>query len=172
MKASILIVAALSLVSGQKKEDYFPECSLDCLNDGTKKATDCSLTDAVCWCVQSNYEAIYDAAVSCVMAACGAGVSVEKVLPAAIDFCSAASSLASATATASGSSATGSFSGSSATGSSVPSSAAATPTGSSASGGSSATSTSASAQATDTGAAAAIGGSIPVMVAAGLVALL
>uniref|UniRef100_A0A8H7KCX5 CFEM domain-containing protein n=1 Tax=Bionectria ochroleuca TaxID=29856 RepID=A0A8H7KCX5_BIOOC len=168
MKASILIVAALSLVSGQKKEDYFPECSLNCLNDGTKKATDCSLTDAVCWCVQSNYEAIYDAAVSCVMAACGAGVSVEKVLPAAIDFCSAASSLASATATASGSSATGS----SATGSSVPSSAAATPTGSSASGGSSATSTSASAQATDTGAAAALGGSIPVMVAAGLVALL
>ncbi|CAG9940155.1 unnamed protein product [Clonostachys rosea f. rosea IK726] len=76
MKASILIVAALSLVSGQKKEDYFPECSLNCLNDGTKKATDCSLTDAVCWCVQSNYEAIYDAAVSCVMAACGAGVSV------------------------------------------------------------------------------------------------
>ncbi|CAG9978261.1 unnamed protein product [Clonostachys byssicola] len=168
MKASILIVAALSLVSGQKKEDYFPECSLNCLNDGTKKATDCSLTDAVCWCVQSNYEAIYDAAVSCVMAACGAGVSVEKVLPAAIDFCSAASSLASATATASGSSATGSSS----SGSSVPSSAAATPTGSSASGGSSATSTSASAQATDTGAAAALGGSIPVMVAAGLVALL
>lgn len=93
---------------------------------------------------------------------------VEKVLPAAIDFCSAASSLASATATASGSSATGS----SATGSSVPSSAAATPTGSSTTGGSSATSTSASAQATDTGAAAALGGSIPVMVAAGLVALL
>ncbi|CAH0027844.1 unnamed protein product [Clonostachys rhizophaga] len=168
MKASILIVAALGLVSGQKKEDYFPECSLNCLNDGTKKATDCSLTDAVCWCVQSNYEAIYDAAVSCVMAACGAGVSVEKVLPAAIDFCSAASSLASATATASGSSATGS----SATGSSVPSSAAATPTSSSATSGSSATSTSASAQATDTGAAAALGGSIPVMVAAGLVALL
>lgn len=75
MKSSILILATLaaSFTAAEiKKEDYFPECSIDCVNDGTEKATDCSATDAVCWCVQSNYEAIYNQALACVLKECGA----------------------------------------------------------------------------------------------------
>lgn len=75
MKSSmfILTVLATSFTAAEvKKEDYFPECSIDCLNDGTEKATDCSATDAVCWCVQSNYEAIYNQALACVLKECGA----------------------------------------------------------------------------------------------------
>ncbi|UKZ83211.1 hypothetical protein TrVFT333_011016 [Trichoderma virens FT-333] len=98
--ASILIAASMAgAVAAQKLSDYFPECSISCLEQGTTSATDCSLNDAVCFCVQSNYEAIYNAELSCVLKACGADVSVDKVLPAAIQFCSAATESASATAT-------------------------------------------------------------------------
>ncbi|KAH7022170.1 hypothetical protein EDB80DRAFT_805838 [Ilyonectria destructans] len=99
MKTSIFILTALATsftAAEVKKEDYFPECSIDCLNDGTEKATDCSTTDAVCWCVQSNYEAIYNQALACVLKECGADKATESVLPAAIEFCSAASSSTSA----------------------------------------------------------------------------
>ncbi|KAF7554639.1 hypothetical protein G7Z17_g2786 [Cylindrodendrum hubeiense] len=99
MKPSVLILATLTTsfaAAEVMKEDYFPECSIECLNDGTEKATDCSTTDAVCWCVQSNYEAIYNQAVNCVMEECGADKAIESVLPAAIEFCSAASSSTSA----------------------------------------------------------------------------
>ncbi|KAH6989125.1 hypothetical protein BKA56DRAFT_668309 [Ilyonectria sp. MPI-CAGE-AT-0026] len=99
MKSSIFIFTALATsftAAEVKKEDYFPECSIDCLNDGTEKATDCSATDAVCWCVQSNYEAIYNQALACVLKECGADKATESVLPAAIEFCSAASSSTSA----------------------------------------------------------------------------
>ncbi|KAL7948780.1 hypothetical protein V8C42DRAFT_312312 [Trichoderma barbatum] len=99
---SFLLAASMAgAVVAQKLGDYFPECSLDCLEQGTTSATDCSLTDAVCFCVQSNYEAIYTAELSCVLKACGPDVSVDKVLPAAVQFCSAATASASASATAS-----------------------------------------------------------------------
>ncbi|EHK27044.1 uncharacterized protein TRIVIDRAFT_140013 [Trichoderma virens Gv29-8] len=77
--ASILIAASMAgAVAAQKLSDYFPECSISCLEQGTTSATDCSLNDAVCFCVQSNYEAIYNAELSCVLKACGADVSVGK----------------------------------------------------------------------------------------------
>ncbi|KPM38040.1 hypothetical protein AK830_g8542 [Neonectria ditissima] len=99
MKTTSLILTALAtgfVVADVKKEDYFPECSIECLDEGTEKATDCSKSDAVCWCVQSNYEAIYNQAVNCVMEECGPDKAIESVLPAAIEFCSAASSSTSA----------------------------------------------------------------------------
>ncbi|KAM6487493.1 hypothetical protein HDV62DRAFT_154898 [Trichoderma sp. SZMC 28011] len=98
---SFLLAASMAgAVVAQKLSDYFPECSLNCLEQGTTSATDCTLGDAVCFCVQSNYEAIYNAELSCVLKDCGASVSVDKVLPAAIQFCSAATASASATAAA------------------------------------------------------------------------
>ncbi|KAL7936449.1 hypothetical protein V8C35DRAFT_295516 [Trichoderma chlorosporum] len=97
--ASFFLAASMAgAVAAQKLSDYFPQCSLNCLEQGTTSATDCSLGDAVCFCVQSNYEAIYNAELSCVLKDCGADVSVDKVLPAAIQFCSAATASASATA--------------------------------------------------------------------------
>ncbi|KAI9172621.1 hypothetical protein HJFPF1_02128 [Paramyrothecium foliicola] len=110
MKTTSIVLAATAALSGfasaQDKADYLPECSLDCLNTATEQATDCSLDDAVCWCVQENYENIYDAGVACVLQACGPDRAVTEVLPAAAVFCSAASASASAaTATSASSSA-------------------------------------------------------------------
>ncbi|CAM1501486.1 Fc.00g034700.m01.CDS01 [Cosmosporella sp. VM-42] len=95
MKTIILTFATIAaqLVAAQDRADYFPECSLDCLDQGTKDATNCSLDDAWCWCIQSNYEAIYNSATVCVINECGAIEAVNDVLPAAIPFCSAATSL-------------------------------------------------------------------------------
>lgn len=76
---SFLLAASMAgAVVAQKLSDYFPECSLNCLEQGTTSATDCTLGDAVCFCVQSNYEAIYNAELSCVLKDCGASVSVGK----------------------------------------------------------------------------------------------
>ncbi|GFP56035.1 hypothetical protein TASIC1_0006020500 [Trichoderma asperellum] len=108
MKTNTLLFAASMAVTvaAQSLSDYFPQCSVDCLEDATKKATNCSVTDAVCFCVQSNYEAIYNQGLTCVLKDCGKDVAVDKVLPAAIQFCSAASSSASAAATANSASTT------------------------------------------------------------------
>ncbi|UKZ61820.1 uncharacterized protein TrAtP1_003079 [Trichoderma atroviride] len=102
MKTTTLLAAAsvAGVVAAQSLSDYFPKCSVDCLEEATKQATSCSTTDAVCFCVQSNYEAIYNSGLACVLKDCGNDVAVDKVLPAAIQFCSAASSSASAAATA------------------------------------------------------------------------
>ncbi|KAM0454162.1 hypothetical protein ACHAPV_008629 [Trichoderma viride] len=102
MKTTTLLAAAsvAGVVAAQSLSDYFPKCSIDCLEEATEQATKCSVTDAVCFCVQSNYEAIYNSGLACVLKDCGKDVAVDKVLPAAIQFCSAASSSASAAATA------------------------------------------------------------------------
>jgi hypothetical protein len=82
--ALLLTVSMAGAVVAQSLSDFFPDCSLDCLEEATKKATDCSTTDAVCFCVQSNYEAIYNQGLPCVLKACGPDVSVGKV-PLSVD---------------------------------------------------------------------------------------
>ncbi|KAK8924901.1 hypothetical protein MANI_001120 [Metarhizium anisopliae] len=98
MKSTLLLLACAftGSVVAQNREDYFPECSLKCLDQATKQATDCSLDDAVCMCVQKNYEAIYNAGVNCVLQACGPDEAVGKVLPAGAKFCAAATAQAKA----------------------------------------------------------------------------
>lgn len=79
MKISDIIITTLAssfVAANVEMKDYFPKCSIDCLEKGTEKATDCKTDDAVCWCMQSNYEAIYNQAVNCVMEACGADDAV------------------------------------------------------------------------------------------------
>ena len=73
MKPSVLLLptALAACAAAQQKQDYFPVCSIDCLDKATEEATDCSTTDAVCICVQANYEAIYNSGVNCVLQACG-----------------------------------------------------------------------------------------------------
>lgn len=71
-----VLAAIFSTITAQKIADYLPECSLDCLSEARGKVTDCPENDAVCWCVQSNYEAIYNSGVSCVLQECGADKSV------------------------------------------------------------------------------------------------
>lgn len=80
MKSAIFLLASAFTagVVAQNRQDYFPKCALDCLDKATKQATDCSLDDAVCMCVQKNYEAIYNAGVNCVLSDCGPDDAVGK----------------------------------------------------------------------------------------------
>ena len=78
MKYLATLLAAAGLVAGVALEDYFPQCSIDCLVDGVESATSCDPNDGVCVCVFDNYVVIVDAATACVMQACGSDVAVSK----------------------------------------------------------------------------------------------
>lgn len=79
MKSVSLLLAAAALVAAQKAEDYFPECSIDCLEDSVSAVSECTFDDAWCICVQATYEAITAHGTSCVMKECGADVAVGKL---------------------------------------------------------------------------------------------
>lgn len=81
MKTAVLTFAAVAaqLVAAQSRADYFPSCALDCLAKGTTDATNCAADDAWCWCIQANYEAIYDSSQLCVLNDCGAIVALSKL---------------------------------------------------------------------------------------------
>ncbi|SPO02442.1 uncharacterized protein DNG_05115 [Cephalotrichum gorgonifer] len=90
MKSITLLITVTAVAAAQKATDYFPECSIDCLEESVSAVSDCSFDDAWCICVQSTYEAITAHGTSCVMQACGSDVAVGEVLPAAIPYCEAA----------------------------------------------------------------------------------
>ncbi|KAJ4165458.1 hypothetical protein LMH87_007090 [Akanthomyces muscarius] len=95
--ATIALVASSTWsVAAQNRADFLPECSLKCLDDATQKVTNCALDDAVCWCVQKNYEDIYNQGVACVLDACGSDKAIKQVLPGAAKFCAAATASAKA----------------------------------------------------------------------------
>jgi hypothetical protein len=81
MKTFVLTMAAMAahLVLAQDRADYFPKCSLECLNDATTEATNCALDDGWCWCIQSNYEAIYRKGTLCIVNTCGADVALGQL---------------------------------------------------------------------------------------------
>lgn len=83
MKFSTFAVWASAIFStaAQDRADFLPKCALQCLDDATKRVTDCDLDSAVCWCIQSNYEAIYDAGVTCVLDSCGPDKALRKSHP-------------------------------------------------------------------------------------------
>ncbi|KAL1862783.1 hypothetical protein VTK73DRAFT_6642 [Phialemonium thermophilum] len=86
------LLLAAGLAAAQSLTDFFPQCSIKCLEDGVKDATDCSIDDGVCMCIFDNYAAAVDDATQCVLSTCGNEVAVNTVLPAAAAFCSAVSS--------------------------------------------------------------------------------
>ncbi|KAH8885544.1 hypothetical protein GQ53DRAFT_810205 [Thozetella sp. PMI_491] len=94
MKYLAPVLATASLVAAVTLQQYFPACSVDCLNTAIGAATTCKTDDGVCICVFDNYVSIVDSATNCVIQACGSDVAVKSVLPAAADFCSAVSSSA------------------------------------------------------------------------------
>ncbi|EGX94601.1 hypothetical protein CCM_02872 [Cordyceps militaris CM01] len=118
MKVTTIAVVASSIwsVTAQNRADFLPECALKCLDDATQKVTSCSLTDAVCWCVQKNYEDIYNAGVACVLTECGNDKALRQVLPGAAKFCAAATASAQAASSTPAPTATASPSSSGATG--------------------------------------------------------
>ncbi|UNI19321.1 hypothetical protein JDV02_005512 [Purpureocillium takamizusanense] len=160
----LLLSALAATAAAQQRQDYFPECSMKCIDDAIKKATTCSLEDAVCMCVQKNYEDIYNQAVNCVLQACGSNDAISKVLPAGGKFCSAVTAQAKTrTASPTGPAASGSAATATATGNAS----AATTTSATAA-------TGAAASSTSTGGAVATAGPAPIvaLVAAGLMAAL
>lgn len=80
MQLSILLAIAgfTSTTIAQNYQDFFPKCAVDCIGKATKDATACSLEDAVCMCVQKNYEGIYNSGLTCVMQSCGPDQSISK----------------------------------------------------------------------------------------------
>ncbi|TPX14718.1 uncharacterized protein E0L32_005113 [Thyridium curvatum] len=75
-----LVLSAASLVAGQVLlKDYFPQCSITCLENGARSSTTCDPSDGVCVCVFDNYVKIVDAATACVMQACGSDVAVTQI---------------------------------------------------------------------------------------------
>lgn len=80
MKSTALILAAFGLkaIAGQEITDYFPECSVDCINDVLYTSTSCSEGDLVCLCLHSNQYKIYAAAQECAIAACGFDVAQSE----------------------------------------------------------------------------------------------
>ncbi|KAJ9148321.1 hypothetical protein NKR23_g5205 [Pleurostoma richardsiae] len=100
MKFLALVLAAAGLVASQSIDQYFPSCSVDCLEKGVADASDCNVEDAWCICVYDTYVAVVNAATSCVIQECGADVATGEVLPAAVPYCSAATSSHEGTAAA------------------------------------------------------------------------
>ena len=82
MKPCSLLLAAAALAAAQDAADYFPECSIDCLEDSVSAVSDCTFDDAWCICVQATYEEVTAHGTSCVMKECGADVAVgESSIP-------------------------------------------------------------------------------------------
>lgn len=80
MKAVLVALAAIGVktVVGQiKAEDYFPECSLECIEAGVA-STDCDPNDSICLCTRTNRYAVYNHAEQCVIAACGFDFAQRK----------------------------------------------------------------------------------------------
>ncbi|KAK3400694.1 hypothetical protein B0T20DRAFT_348409 [Sordaria brevicollis] len=87
--AILSVAAAAGFAAAKTLEDYVPQCSLQCLKDAQKSATDCKEGDLPCFCILDNYHNIYDAGVSCVLLKCGNDVAVGQVLPAIVSMCEA-----------------------------------------------------------------------------------
>lgn len=76
------IISALVLagtITAQSIGNSVPACAATCLNDGITSATSCSTTDAVCQCTVENYQAIYTAALTCVLNGCGVDTAIGYV---------------------------------------------------------------------------------------------
>lgn len=78
MKPSTLLLTGASLAAAQKLSDFFPKCGVDCLAESVAAASDCSVDDAWCICVQKTYEEITTHGTACVLKSCGADVAIGK----------------------------------------------------------------------------------------------
>lgn len=87
MKRVLIGLAVTGLAVSQSIGDSVPAFAAPCLTSGVTSATTCSVMDAACQCTSSNYQAIYTAALACVLNGCGADVAIGQVLPAAERFC-------------------------------------------------------------------------------------
>ncbi|KAK9422939.1 hypothetical protein SUNI508_04606 [Seiridium unicorne] len=87
MKFSVTVLALAGAATASTIADFVPECAVSCLEDGVSSSTPCAVDDLTCVCVADNYRATYTAALSCVLAACGADTAIGEVLPGATHMC-------------------------------------------------------------------------------------
>lgn len=76
MKLSFTILSLAAIVVGKGIQSAVPDCAASCISSAVTSVTSCSVTDAACQCTLQNYKAVYTAALSCIMNACGAGTTL------------------------------------------------------------------------------------------------
>ncbi|KAM0477781.1 hypothetical protein ACHAPX_005545 [Trichoderma viride] len=85
MKFTLALATFVAAVYGQTIDDI-PACAIPCLDDAIASAG-CATDDVACAC--KNFDAIEAASTSCIVAACGADVAINQVLPAVQALCAA-----------------------------------------------------------------------------------
>ncbi|EHK40149.1 hypothetical protein TRIATDRAFT_302587 [Trichoderma atroviride IMI 206040] len=88
MKFTLALATFVAAVYGQTVADI-PACAVPCIESAIASQTTCSDTDLACVCESANFDAIEAASTSCVIAACGADVAINQVLPAVQALCAA-----------------------------------------------------------------------------------
>ncbi|KAI0441316.1 hypothetical protein F4803DRAFT_523758 [Xylaria telfairii] len=87
MQFTLATIATLvGIVSAQTWNDI-PACAQPCILDAVAAVTACGPTDYPCIC--ASRDAVQNAAVSCVISACGLSVAINEVLPAVNAACAA-----------------------------------------------------------------------------------
>ncbi|PTB37630.1 uncharacterized protein TrAFT101_005492 [Trichoderma asperellum] len=86
MKFTLALATFVAAVYGQTVGDI-PSCAIPCLDAAITKDTNCATTDYACAC--KSFNAIETDATACVVAACGADVAINQVLPAVQALCAA-----------------------------------------------------------------------------------
>ncbi|QPG96616.1 hypothetical protein C2857_004748 [Epichloe festucae Fl1] len=79
---SVLGVAVMAQDIGS-----IPECARHCISDAIKTSTPCGEKNYKCACQPDNFGKIQNAAVGCVVSACGPDRALKEVLPAVKKFC-------------------------------------------------------------------------------------
>ncbi|PNP46135.1 hypothetical protein TGAMA5MH_02170 [Trichoderma gamsii] len=88
MKFTLALATFVAAVYGQTVDDI-PPCAVPCIQSAITSATTCSADDFACACETANFDAIQAASINCVVAACGADVAINQVLPAVQALCDA-----------------------------------------------------------------------------------
>lgn len=88
MKYAAAVLAAVVGLAAAQDLSVIPTCAKKCIDDAVTSKTKCAITDIPCICKE--IEPVTAAATSCVLAACGADVALNEVLPATAQLCAAA----------------------------------------------------------------------------------
>ncbi|KAF3070210.1 hypothetical protein CFAM422_006927 [Trichoderma lentiforme] len=84
MKFTLVLATFAAVVYGQTIGDI-PACAQTCIENAVLAAGCSSGTDVACAC--ANFNTVEAGSTSCVIAACGADVAINQVLPAVTALC-------------------------------------------------------------------------------------
>lgn len=79
MKLLAAITIGLGAWCNAQDRSAIPNCALQCIDDGVKKATECSVQDITCMC--DKFDIVQDSATDCVLESCGKHAALSKSSP-------------------------------------------------------------------------------------------